>query len=72
MNWFLRFLIGLVATGIGLVLVVRTRKVVLQVGYINWAEAHLGGGGTYYFIKLLGLLVMVLGILFAFGIIKVF
>ncbi|MDO8507344.1 MAG: hypothetical protein Q7S53_02140 [bacterium] len=72
MSFILRLFISLVAGGIGLVLLVKTRRVVHQVGYINWAEQHLGGGGTYILIKFLGLLVMVIAVFFLLGVIKIF
>jgi hypothetical protein len=72
MSFILRLFIGLVAGSIGLVLLIKTRRVVHQFGYIGWAEQHLGGGGTYIFVKFLGLLVMAIAVFFVLGVIKIF
>lgn len=36
-------------------------------GDIAWAETYLGSGGTYTLILLLGLLVTILSVMYAFG-----
>jgi hypothetical protein len=51
----LRIIIGLIITALGVAMVMKTDWFSGMVGAIPWAEAHLGGGGTRSFIKLIGI-----------------
>jgi hypothetical protein len=63
MNAFLRILIGLAVTGGGAYLVIRTRGVYDFFGPIDWAEAKLGGGGSYLLYKIIGIVLCFIGII---------
>ena len=41
-------------------------------GDIGFAEQYLGSGGTYTFFVLLGVLVFIIGLMYAFGTLQVF
>jgi hypothetical protein len=72
MGILLRIIIGIPTICIGLLLLVKSYKIVQKIGYNNWAEEHLGGGGTYLLVKLIGMFLMLLSVLFILGIIKVY
>ncbi len=65
MGIFLRILIGLAITAIGAFMVIRTTKFVDFFGAIEWAEAKLGGGGTYLLYKVMGIIAAFIGIIVA-------
>lgn len=56
-----RVLIGLFVSALGFVLVWKTDWFMGILGYVNWAENWLGGGGTRLFYKLLGTAVIIIG-----------
>ncbi len=68
----LRILLGLVGVFVGFVFLIKSYKIVQTVGTNNWAEEHLGGGGTYMLVKAIGLAVILLSVLVILGIIKPF
>ena len=51
----------------GLAIIRYAEPIVRTFGYMDWAEKHLGSGGTYSAWKLIGILVMVFGFLYAIG-----
>jgi len=51
----------------GVLMVVYSEKVVRFTGEIPFAEKWFGGGGTYTFVKLLGLVVTLLSIMWVSG-----
>lgn len=65
----MQFIWGLAGIIAGIALIWKTYPLVSIFGNINWAERHLGGGGTYTFYKLLGLLIILLSTMQMFGII---
>jgi hypothetical protein len=65
MNWA----IGIIVILVGIFMVLKTQWIVSFTGPIAWAEEHLGTeGGTRMFIKLLGVLMIILTLLAATGI----
>ncbi len=58
-----RILIGLVIVALGWLLVWKTDWFMSIMGYVDWAEKWLGGGGTRLFYKLLGTLIIVIGLM---------
>jgi hypothetical protein len=54
---------------IGILIIRYTFPIVQMFGTITWAEEHLRGGfgGTYTFIKLIGLTIIILALLYAFN-----
>lgn len=60
-----RILIGLVLVAIGFVLVWKTRRFIETFGSIAWADEKLGGGGTSLMYKFIGIVMILIGFLFA-------
>ncbi len=60
-----RIIIGLVLVAIGFVFVWKTRKFIETFGTIAWADAKLGGGGTNIMYKTIGLILILVGFLWA-------
>lgn len=58
-----RILIGLLITCLGFLLVWKTEWFMSIMGYVDWAEKWLGGGGTRLFYKLLGTLIIIIGLM---------
>ena len=54
---------------VGFFMIYRTIWFFRMFGRIAWAEDKLGGGGTRFFLKILGLLIIFLGIFTISGII---
>ena len=65
MNIVLRILIGLALAGTGSWFVIKTRDVMGFFGPVDWAEAKLGGGGSYLLYKGVGILLCFIGIIVA-------
>ncbi|NCO04664.1 MAG: hypothetical protein GW939_00790 [Candidatus Magasanikbacteria bacterium] len=60
----MKFIIGIIAIAIGILMVIKTEGVLLTFGRINWAEEHLAtSGGTRTFYKLLGVLIIILALM---------
>lgn len=59
----MRIFLGLVAIAVGFIIVWKTEWLLSFFGRVNWAEKHLGyEGGTRLFYKLIGILVILIGI----------
>lgn len=63
MNPFLRILLGIVVSGVGMSMVYYTNTYLSMIGRIEWAEQNLGSGGSRFFYKILGIIVAFLGII---------
>jgi hypothetical protein len=57
----------LLGIGFGLSLIIYTKPIRDQVGTIDFAEKYFGMGGTYNFLKLLGLFIIIFTIFWATG-----
>ena len=66
----LRILLGLATMGVGMGLVIKSRVVFGMVGPIRWAENKLGPGQTDTFIKIVGIIIIFIGIAIATNIIS--
>ena len=66
----IKFLIFIIGNTFGYLTIKNTRQIVQITGRISWAERKLGGGGTYTFIKLMGLLMISLSFLYATGLLQ--
>ncbi|MFH1866551.1 MAG: hypothetical protein ABIJ81_00475 [Patescibacteria group bacterium] len=56
------FILGLIISFIGFLLVWKSEWLMVNFGRIPWAEEHLGAeGGSRIFFKLLGILIIILG-----------
>ena len=62
-----RFFVGLLFAGLGIAFVVYARKIVEFTGTSATLERYLGGGGTYNGLRILGTVVALFSILYAFG-----
>ena len=65
MGIFLRILIGLAVVAVGAFLVIKTRKLLELFGPIEWADAHLGGGGSNLMYKRIGIFLCFIGFMVA-------
>lgn len=63
----MKFLVFLVLVGVGLLFVLKTDGLVGVTGRVGWAERNLGNGGTFSLYKLIGLLLIVIGMLYVTG-----
>lgn len=55
---FFRFLIALVTTGVGILLITHSYQITQLFGHQEFAERYLGAGGTYTMWKLIGLILI--------------
>ena len=62
-----RYIFGVIFIVLGAAMVIWTEKLFGWVGQIQWAETHIGPGGTRTFIKLLGLAVIFIALLLMTG-----
>lgn len=63
----MNILIFLLLVGFGVLFIAKTNGVVGVVGRFGWAERNLGGGGTFTFYKLLGLLMIIIAVMLITG-----
>jgi hypothetical protein len=68
MGIILRVLIGLLIASVGFWFVWKTRLAVSWFGVNDWAEMKFGAGGSFFFYKLLGVIICFIGIFIAVGI----
>lgn len=59
-------ILGVILLILGPFVVIKTEWFLALIGRIDWAEQHLGGG-TRFFLKLLGILFIFLGLLMIFN-----
>ena len=66
----MRIFWGLVGTAIGVLFLKYTYQLAQTFGKFDWAEKYFSGGfgGTYFFYKLAGIIVIALSALYMFGI----
>lgn len=60
----MRIVLGLIGTVLSIVLVVYRERVVRFMGHINWAEQHLGSGGTYTLMILIALFMFIFSLMY--------
>lgn len=60
-------LIGILLIIIGFLIVWKSRKFIDFFGTIDWAEVKLGGGGTNLMYKLVGIISILVGFIWATG-----
>ncbi len=61
--WFWRIIIGLLITALGFSMAWKTRFYLQILGRNYWAERNLGGGGSELLYKLLGILIIFIGLM---------
>ncbi len=60
----MRIVLGLIGAALSIVLIVYRERVVRFTGMIQWAESHLGGGGTYTLMVLIALLMFIFSLMY--------
>jgi len=66
----MQFFVGLIIVALGFLMVWKANAIVETFGHVTWAEKYLGAdGGSRLFWKLLGLLGIILGFMYMFGLI---
>ncbi len=64
----MKYVVGIIAVGIGFLVVWKADWFVNNLGHIAWAEEHLGSeGGTRLFYKLIGIGIIILAFLLMTG-----
>lgn len=53
---------------LGLVITVKSEVIVNNIGDIDWCEHYIGSGGTYTFVKLFGIGISILSIMWLTGV----
>jgi len=65
---FVRILVGLIGIPAGILILKYTMFIKENfIGDIDWAEKHLGRGGTYTLIKIIGVIISILCFLYMVG-----
>ena len=62
MSPFLRIPLGLIMVAAGFFMVWKTKKIIDWFGYNAWAESKMGAGSSWLFYKLLGILIVFIGV----------
>ena len=62
-----QIIVGIIGIPLGFVMLKYTTQIKDFVGNIDWAEKHLGSGGTYTLLKIIAVLVSVLSFLYMVG-----
>jgi len=63
----MRYIVGLIVIAIAALLVIKTEWFYSMTGAIDWAEQHVGAGGTRTFIKIVGIILFFLALLYMTG-----
>ena len=66
----MRFIVFLLMAAAGMGLILKTDAVVGFTGRVGWAERNLGATGTYTLYKLLGLVIIFAGLIYATGMVN--
>ena len=67
MTFILHFIFGALLVAAGVYAVKYNYQLTNNFGRFEWAEQHLGGGGTFTLFKILSIIVIVIGVMIAFG-----
>jgi len=62
-----QILVGIIGIPLGVLMLKYNKQIKDFVGDIGWAEKHIGSGGTYFFLKIISLLISVLSFLYMVG-----
>ena len=60
----MRIVLGLLGAALSIALIVYRERVVRFIGMIQWAESHLGSGGTYTLMVLIGVFLFFLSLMY--------
>jgi len=61
----LRFIFGLLIAGLGFLFVLKTQWFLYNFGRIPFGEKYFGGGGSRLMYKLIGIIIMLFGFMYA-------
>ena len=64
---FLEMILAWLLIPLGLVVTVKSEIIVEAIGDIDWCEQYIGSGGTYTFVKLFGIGISILSIMWLTG-----
>lgn len=62
-----RFFVFILGMPLGILIMIYRYQLKQLTGDVAWAEQYLGSGGTYTLFLLIGLLVSILSVMYAFG-----
>ncbi len=62
-----KIIVFLLFEGLGFLMIIKTDPIVKWVGRISFAEKYLGPAGTYAFLRILGGLSVIIGLLYITG-----
>lgn len=60
----MRIVLGLIGAVLSIALIVYRERVVRFMGMIGWAERHLGSGGTYTLMVLIGIFLFFISLMY--------
>ncbi len=60
----MRIILGLLGAALSIALIVYRERLVRFTGMIQWAESHLGGGGTYSLMVIIGIVFFFLSLMY--------
>lgn len=63
----MRIVVGILISVLGFLLIIYREKAQMVTGTIGFAERYFGGGGTFTFLAILGLLFFIGGLMWAAG-----
>lgn len=63
----MRYVIGIIAIALGFIFIWKTDWFINSLGRVAWAEQKLGGGGTWLFYKILGVVVIIVAFMIMTG-----
>jgi len=63
----MHYIIGIIGVAAGIYYLKYSFQIANFTGSIGFAERYLGSGGTYLLHKIIGLLIIVISVLYAFG-----
>lgn len=66
----MRIILGLIGAIIGALMAIKSESVFQTFGSVDWAEQHLGTGGSHTFYKLLGIGIVLISFLVMTGLIE--
>lgn len=67
LTFSMRILVGLLVSILGFLMIVYRERLKGVTGDIGFAEQYLGGGGTYTFYLILGVVLFVMGLMWSTG-----
>ncbi|OGY87362.1 MAG: hypothetical protein A2458_04645 [Candidatus Kerfeldbacteria bacterium RIFOXYC2_FULL_38_9] len=63
----MKYVISLILIVVGFLFIWKTNAFIKAFGRVAWAEEKLGGGGTWTFYKILGVICILMGFMIMFG-----